>query len=122
MRQIYEEVARENGWSQSMTESVGVEILSTLREKLNAPDQLAYELPKLGTFTLKHNKYASFHEYLLKAIEQGTYVLGENYSTEMYSRNEILMSKINEFRQDKAEVKKLKDEAKANKSSQGQLD
>ncbi len=122
MKQIFEEVARENSWPITVVESVGVDVFSTLRSKLNEPTEIGYELPKLGTFTLKHNKYASFHEYLLNAINDGTYVVGENYSEEMFERNKILMSKIEAFRNEKAEKTRLKNEAKAIKSGQTNLE
>lgn len=118
MSEIYKEVAEENDWSKAVVESVGVEVLSCLRDKLNGPDEIAYELPKLGTFTLKQKKYEGFHNYLLGALEEGRYILGENYSEEMYSKNLILMDKINKFRSDKLEKKQLKDEAKTKQPSQ----
>lgn len=119
MKVIYEEVAKELGISTSVVESIGVEVLSTLREKLNGPDEIAYELPKLGTFTLKHAKYESFHKYLLGAVESGKWTLGTDYPTEMFEKNKILMNKILGFREAKAnkQIEKQHGKKETNKSS-----
>ncbi len=122
MADIYKEVSREQGLSLSIVESVGIEVLSCLRNCLNNPSEIAYELPNLGTFTLKHTKYESFHKFLIDAVETGKYKLDEDYPTDTYERNGELMKKIEEFRQHKEEVNKLKDEfkEKSGEPSQGE--
>lgn len=120
MAEVYKEVSEEMGLSKAVVESIGVEVLATLREKLNAPTDIAYELPKLGTFAMHLSKYTSFHNYLLKSLANGTYVLGENYDADMYEKNLIIMNKINNFYAEKQRVKDLKDERKTREPSQSQ--
>ncbi len=110
----------ELGLSRAIVESVGVEVLSDLREKLNAPSEIAYELPKLGTFAMHLAKYTSFHKFLLGALESGRYTLGEDYSPEMYEKNKILMTKIDQFYAEKATKKQAKDEKKTRESCESQ--
>jgi hypothetical protein len=119
MPAVYKELSEELGLSVSIIESIGVEVLSSLREKLNAPSEIAYELPQLGTFTLKHTKYESFHKALLDAIAKGNCTVGKDYPEEMYNNNLVLINKIKWFREDKEKIKKLKDgrKEKTNKPS-----
>jgi uncharacterized protein YeaC (DUF1315 family) len=116
--EIYNEVSQELNLSKAIVESIGVEVLSSLRDKLNSPTEIAYELPKLGTFAMHLSKYTSFHQHLLKALETGKWKLGTDYCPEMYERNLILMSKIDEFYKQKNDVKALKHEKKTRESSQ----
>lgn len=120
MAQIYAEVAEEMGLSRAVVESVGTDVLSSLREKLNGPTELGYELPKLGTFSFAQKRYLRFYEFLTKAVESGRYVIGESYPQDVWEKNQILIDKINIFKQDKARKTELKHARKeTNQSSQG---
>lgn len=118
MSEIYREIAAESIWSKSVIESVGTEVLSYLRDTLNSPSEIAYELPKLGTFTMHLDKYKDYHKFLLESLASGKYKLGQDYSEEMFEKNKILKTKIDAFYAKKELIKQLKHEKKTRESSE----
>lgn len=105
---IYEEVAEDIGVDVAMIQSIGVIAFQELRHSLNNPVELAYELPKLGTFILRFNKFEDYFDYFQKKLDnkdvEALQKLEDN--PELYLKNKALKEKINNFRKDKQTKRK----------------
>lgn len=60
-KQIYTNVAERNDVSFELISSIGNIIFQSLRTCLNDPSELAYEVPGLGTFGLRFNRFEESH-------------------------------------------------------------
>lgn len=120
---IYEQVARENRLDTSLVESIGSFVFAELRHALNSPNELAYELPKLGTFILRQKKFLKFQDILDRYIEQGSVVIKTEAGQKRYAEQKLLVKKIEQFKKDKLQKRTLrfaKDEEKPDTPSESQ--
>lgn len=117
LKDIYRELATED-LSEQVIESIGVSIFAQLRHELNNPEELAIELPKLGTFALKQKKFFDYFNYVQSRIRKGHFTPGVDYPEHLYESYKKTYSKLMKFRETKMEKRVIKDEAKTNKSRQ----
>lgn len=100
---IYKKVAEKNALPPELLESIGNVVFQHLRACLNDPKELAYEVPELGTFSLRFKKFVQYYQNVKDKIEeQGTANL---------ARAEMICKKIEEYQKDKKETRKKRYES-----------
>jgi nucleoid DNA-binding protein len=106
-KEIYEKVAKEHTFDKDLVESVGNSVFQELRNSLNYPTELAYEVPKLGIFSLRFMRferyYKNFVNLLNKENEKAKQQLENN--PEYFKNNTTLFDKIQDYRIKKNEVR-----------------
>lgn len=110
--EIYEKVAKDNNLKPELVESVGSTILTELVNTLDDPRELAYELPKFGTFALRFKKTERFYNnFIQKLIQNDPKALKQKEDNpELFNAITNLYNKIQNYRKDKKEKKQLRNE------------
>lgn len=97
---IYKKVAEKKNLNEDLVKSVGTVVFQSLRELLNNPEELSYELPKLGTFSLRFKKFEyyfyNFKNKLENNDEECLKKLENNPA--LYEKNKKMIEKITAFR------------------------
>jgi hypothetical protein len=106
-RILYEEVAKKHNLPIELIESVGNCVFEQLRIKLDAPSELAYELPKLGTFIARFKPFEKTMENIMKAVNSENPLLLQRIEEDpkRYNRNISLYKKMQEYREAKKKFK-----------------
>lgn len=111
-KEIYQKVSEKNNIPIDIIESIGNIVFQSLRSHLNTPTDIAYELPELGTFIHRFHRFEYLFELTLKRLEENDEATLEivNSNLERHQRNLNLYNKMQEYRKDKKEIKKIRNE------------
>lgn len=106
-KDIYQTTAERHNIPVEVIASIGNVLFRHLRESLNEPSELAYEVPGLGVFCLRMKKFEHNFGMIKNAYENGNLkVVGDvNRKPEDYKRKNNLLEKCKQFRKEKAEHK-----------------
>lgn len=111
-KRVYKNVSEENALPQDLVESIGNVIFQHLRSSLNNPQALAYEVPEIGSWNIRFNRFERFFYSIAKGLEENnplTLKHVEDNPGEI-ERNTLIIDKINSYRKDKKEVKEKRNE------------
>lgn len=104
---LYEQVAKKEQLPVDLVHSIGSFVFQTFRRESRAFEHLALELPKLGTFILRFNRFQTHFNYLQKRIdtkdEETLILLEENPG--IYEKYKKILRKMDEFRQEKKKTR-----------------
>lgn len=117
---LYERVAKKNNIPLELVESIGNSLFQHMRSKMEVPTELAYEFPKFGTFNIRFCEFEKFFKSFKRKLEAGDpeAIKKLQADPERFKRNEMLYSKILEYREDKKQ--KRKERYETNKPSENQ--
>lgn len=109
-KEISKKVADNNDIDFNIIDSINSIVFASLRENLNSPDHLAYELPGIGTFELRFKQFEKHFNHFKNLVETNNEnaIAAVNRNPEYYKRNKLLIEKIDEFRNDKKEKRILR--------------
>lgn len=118
VKHIYEKISKKRGIPIEVIESIGDIIFDTLLNYMEKPEDLAYELPKFGTFNVRFKKFTDYYEHFINKLEKNDpeAIKNRDADPEKFERNTRLYRKIKEFKSDKEAKRKLRYET--NKSSE----
>lgn len=104
---LYELTAAKHNLPMELVESVGSCVFEKLREKSEAPSELAYELPKLGTYVLKFKGFERFYINFVRQLERNhpEAIAKRDKNPELFERCTLLYNKMQEYRKHKKEVR-----------------
>jgi antitoxin component of RelBE/YafQ-DinJ toxin-antitoxin module len=109
---LYEQVAQKYNLPLDLIESVGGCVFTQLRKKMENPTDLAYELPKFGTFNIRFKMFEDYYESFLRDLNANKpeAIQKRDANPELFSRNTKLYKKIQEYREKKKEIKDKRSE------------
>lgn len=106
-KEIYKRVAAKNKLDLSLVESVGNAMFQELRSKVETGTSLAYEMPKLGIFSIRFLKFEQtfnrFKKHLENKAPWALELLEKNKTR--YERDQIINTLIQVYREDKKNVR-----------------
>jgi hypothetical protein len=107
---IYENTAKKHNLPIDLVESVGNCVFERLRSKLEAPTELAYELPKFATFSMRFRMFEKYYENFVKQLEAGNEEAFKkrDANLELFERNTILYNKMQDYRAKKKAIKEMR--------------
>lgn len=111
-RDIYASVAKKHNLDPKFVQIVGESVFNALRGKLEHPTDLAYELPKLGTFILRHKKFKISVDRTRQAANNGLDNAMNAGAKAILVHWEVILEKIREFKEIKTAKRKLRYEPK----------
>lgn len=105
---LYEETSLRHNLPIDLIESVGNCVFEALVFKLNHPEDLAYELPKFGTFNIRFKMFERYYENFQKLLEASDpeAIKKRDSNLDLYKRTTSIYNKINEFRSKKKDTRK----------------
>lgn len=113
IRDIYEKVAKQNNLDPELVKSIGTVVFQNLRECLNKPDEVAYELPKVGVFNVRFQKFENYYLAFVRCLERGDEKAKKQLedNPELFEINTKLYNRILEYREKKKEKRNARYEA-----------
>jgi len=114
---IYKKTSENNNLPLDLIESIGNVVSQHLRNCLNNPDALAYELPNIGTFNIRFIRFERYYNNFQNLLDKDDpiAIMKRDRDLQFYQSNTIVMEKIKNFRIDKQE--KRKERYETNESS-----
>lgn len=109
-KDIYEEVAIENNIDVELVNSIGSTVFQQLRTLLNDPEELAYELPKIGTFIMRFKRFEKYFNNFQNHLNNKSPEAIKKYENNiiLYEKNKKLIEKMKKYREDKQLKRKLR--------------
>jgi hypothetical protein len=104
---LYEETSQRHNLPIDLIESVGNCVFEALVYKLNHPEDLAYELPKFGTFNIRFKMFDRYYENFQKLLDVNDpeAIKKRDSNLDLYKRTTSIYNKIQEFRSKKKETR-----------------
>lgn len=106
-KEIYKIVAETNNLPIETVESVGSAVFNELLKCLEDPKEIAYELPKFGTFVLKFKKYENYYNSFKAKLDAGDEkaIQKKEENEQLFINTTGLINKMLQYRSDKRESK-----------------
>jgi hypothetical protein len=123
LKQIYEIISKRDNVPIDLIESVGNSVFDSLRYHMDHPSELAYELPKIGTFNIRFNRFLGYYNTVQKKLankEEKTTLQKQN-DPELFERLDKLNLRVEEYREKKQEKRNERNEY-LSKTSEDKLD
>lgn len=118
-KSLFEKVAQKHSLPAEALASVGNCVFEELRRKMESPEELAYELPRLGTFNVRFTTFERYFTNFLRKLQEGSETAQEQLKTnpKLFQQNADLYKKIQVYREDKQKTK-LKRHEQTNQSGE----
>lgn len=106
-KEIYKLVAETNNLPIETVESVGSAVFTELLKVMEDPKEIAYELPKFGTFVLKFKKYENYYNSFKTKLDAGDpkAIQKKEENEQLFINTTNLINKMLQYRSDKREAK-----------------
>lgn len=104
---LYQKVAEKHNIAFDLVQSVGNAMFSELRTKLESPDNIVYEMPKLGIFIIRFEKYYKMATGALKKLDKQDPETLERYERDPdnFERLRKVAALIEQFRKERIETR-----------------